>query len=202
MEWTKQIPSMAEHLAPFAWREDETAHKTTASKNYYEWYYTYSYTLHPGIVAEIGVQRGYSAISMLMGYPAMRRLYLFDNESYGYSLATAVQQIRQAQIKIYSFTDIQAFLLDTQKVGALPIPNGLDLAHVDGDHTRDGAMHDLELVARLINPGGCIILDDLNQPEVERAAVAFMDAHREFIHQRIPTYTQHQLSIRIAPATQ
>lgn len=187
---------MAELLAPFAWRDDETAHKTAASKNYYEWYFTYASILRPGIVAEIGVQRGYSAMAMLMGNPAMRRLYLFDNESYGFSLATAVQQIHQAQVTCGSLTDIRAFLLDTQKIGALPIPDRLDLAHVDGLHTTEGAMHDLALMAQLIRPGGCIILDDLNQPDVDKAAAAFMAAYPEYDHERIPTYTGHLVSIR------
>lgn len=197
MKWTKSTQSMTELLAPFMWSNDETAHKTFSSKNYYEWYYTYALILRPERVAEIGIQRGYSVISMLMGYPSIKNFYLFDNESYGFSLGTAVKQIRRAQLACGSVTELHAFLLDTRKIGSLPIRSIIDLGHVDGDHTYGGALHDLALITPLIRPGGAIILDDLNQPNVARAAADFLTIHPEFEVEEVPTYTGHLILTRI-----
>lgn len=39
-------------------------------------------------------------------------------------------------------------------------PNGIDLAMIDGDHTYEGCMFDLEVVAPFLNQNGLIVVDD------------------------------------------
>lgn len=52
-----------------------------------------------------------------------------------------------------------------------------DLAFIDGDHHFDGAFIDLFYCARVVRPGGVVVVDDMWQPSV-RTAVAFYVENR------------------------
>ncbi len=43
-------------------------------------------------------------------------------------------------------------------------PREIDLLHIDGDHTEDGARRDLEVAFARVAPGGAIVFDDLRHP--------------------------------------
>ncbi len=47
-------------------------------------------------------------------------------------------------------------------------PEPYDLINVDGDHTYEGARHDLEYTLPLLRVGGLLLFDDLQIPEVMR----------------------------------
>jgi PAS domain-containing protein len=57
------------------------------------------------------------------------------------------------------------------------------LVHVDGEHTRGAATHDLALAASCLAPGGVIVVDDVLHawyPDITLAAGAFLEANPEF----------------------
>ncbi|MGH2782380.1 MAG: class I SAM-dependent methyltransferase, partial [Thermoleophilaceae bacterium] len=49
-----------------------------------------------------------------------------------------------------------------------------DFAFVDGDHRFEGVFLDLYFMARLVKPGGLVVVDDMWMPSV-RTAVAYME---------------------------
>ena len=58
----------------------------------------------------------------------------------------------------------------------------LRFAHVDGGHSREEAMHDLELVYRRLCPSGVIAVDDFEHPGwpgVSRGVADFLAAHSD-----------------------
>jgi predicted O-methyltransferase YrrM len=57
------------------------------------------------------------------------------------------------------------------------------LVHVDGEHTRGAAAHDLALAASCLAPGGVIVVDDVLHawyPDITLAVGAFLEANPEF----------------------
>jgi predicted O-methyltransferase YrrM len=55
-----------------------------------------------------------------------------------------------------------------------------DLVLVDGNHEFEFARFDLECTARLIRPGGLIVVDNIEQPGPRLAAKLFMESHPEW----------------------
>jgi len=196
MQIEKMVPSLAAALQPYAWRDDANSIKAKGCHACYEYYYSYARILQPAVVVEIGVQRGYSAISMIIGHPGIKQMHLFDNDADGYQLDTALQQIRQACRHYQSGTKLACHKLDTQEIFSLPVNGMIDFAHIDGQHTYAGCSHDLELVACLVRPGGWLVVDDLWIPEVCRAAQEFAKANADWSHSLVPAHTTHQLSVK------
>ena len=185
----KQVDSIREQMLPF-FRLGEENTEYVLSGSCYEWYYTYAVLTRPGRVLEIGVRYGYSAIALLLGWPAVRELVLIDDGSYGVTINESLAAIRCVAPAV----DVRACMLNTQSVNHLPASGEFDLVHVDGDHTYYGAFHDLSLVAPLMSPTGLIVLDDVDYiPRVARAARDFMAHHREFVVTYVPTYRGHYL---------
>ena len=68
-------------------------------------------------------------------------------------------------------------------------PNGIDWFTVDGDHSYEGCLNDLELVYKYMNKGGIIIIDDYKSGppngckivSVTKACDDFHIKHPEFI---------------------
>jgi predicted O-methyltransferase YrrM len=57
------------------------------------------------------------------------------------------------------------------------------LVHIDGEHTRGAAAHDLALAASRLAPGGVIVVDDVLHawyPDITLAVGAFLEANPEF----------------------
>ncbi|WP_198369114.1 class I SAM-dependent methyltransferase [Roseomonas rosulenta] len=57
------------------------------------------------------------------------------------------------------------------------------LVHVDGEHTRSAAAHDLALAASFLAPGGVIVVDDVLHawyPDITLAVAAFLEANPDF----------------------
>ena len=71
--------------------------------------------------------------------------------------------------------------VDTQKVESLPV-KGVDLFHVDGDHTERGVQHDLYLAYLCIHPKGCILIDDIDYiPEVKKGVEGWLACMRDSV---------------------
>ena len=185
----KVVDSIRELMHPY-FLGGEAASDYARSDNYYEWYFTYAQGIRPRRVLEIGVRLGYSAIAMVLGYPGLGELVLFDDASYGHSVLDAAQNIRRAAGSVR----IIAHHLDTQAVRSLPARGEFDLIHVDGDHTYQGTIHDLGLVLPLLSRRGVIVLDDVDHiSRCRKAAREFVSLYPGLRACYIPTFRGHLL---------
>lgn len=147
---------------------NDPVHDYITSGNYYEWYYTIANTLQPTTILEIGVRFGYSLYSMMCGAKeTINRVVGMDNNSYIYD-STEYAKYHCNLIK-ENVVDIKN--VDSQSIQQLD--EFFDLVHIDGDHSRNGKLHDLELIKH--NCRYCII-DDYDSMEIVR------DVVNEFIY--------------------
>lgn len=154
-------------LGPHLHKKDVNDPDVTAfvwSKNYYEWYFSIARWLCPDVILEIGVRFGYSGMAMLMG--ASEAVYIgFDNECG----EPESNDYARSHLAYFAKGPLYVSPLDTQKADRLPYPSDrgpADLIHVDGRHTPLGLYHDLDLVYMFWDPGGVILIDDV---EADRA---------------------------------
>jgi predicted O-methyltransferase YrrM len=166
-------------------RPEDAGESYLAGSDYYAWYQAVAACLAPRIVGEIGVRFGYSLKAMLSAAPSVREVVGWDNESYHpRSLDVALRHLRQ------DFPGVHFRLLkvDTQELSTLQDSRreGFDLLHVDGDHTFEGAKHDLDIAWAALKQGGFLLCDDLSCEPVRRAFDAFLK-DKECISYYIPT---------------
>lgn len=117
---------------------------------------------NPKRIAEIGVRAGYSAWTFLQACPNAT-YYGFDanNGTHGGAGGEDGSYWKWAESILSGYGDaITLSEIDTQKVDHL-ILSDIDLFHVDGDHTVQGVMHDLDLAVQAINDDGWILVDDI-----------------------------------------
>lgn len=124
---------------------------------YYSWYRWAASMVKPKVVAEIGVRLGYSARAL--AFPDRLETYLgFDNQCY---IPNSNEFARIYLEGIYPETLFHS--LDTQTIDSFaPYFQGkvADIFHVDGDHTYEACLHDLELTREVTHPGSLVIVDD------------------------------------------
>lgn len=124
--------------------------------------------VRPKRVIEIGTRCGYSLVCFATAAPDARYLCV-DGAMDADSIDCLIHW--QSVVDRWAI-DAQLIVADTKHVRSLP---KADFAHVDGDHSFDGALRDLRLVS------GCptILADDCCNPEVKRAVVQFAsERHR------------------------
>lgn len=125
------------------------------SKNTYTWYYAIAKALQPKIIAEIGCRFGYSLRAMLYGSPAAEFVYVWDNESYENGCLTHIESLlNNANVPH------QINKQDTQQLEAFKIDRKVDLFHVDGDHSIQGAYYDLKKAYDCLSETGILLIDD------------------------------------------
>jgi hypothetical protein len=145
-------------------------------KRSYAWYWAIGRVLKPRVLAEIGVRFGYSALAIAKGADGLRSFHGFDNELY---VPGSITRAYDA-LCLYAPVDCAIHNLDTQTVEGdlghwLP-RTGVNLFHIDGDHTFNGADKDLWLAQRGTKQGGFILVDDIDwHPEVKEAADQFCE---------------------------
>ncbi len=155
----------------------------------YCWYYSVAKALQPKSILEIGTRYGYSLLSMLQGAWDRTQLKcpipvtIYDNESYEPGcLALVESTLRDFGI------DHAIHRQDTQALSSLEGKH--ELIHVDGDHSIQGAYHDLFLVKEALEDDGVIVLDDIELvgcPGVKAAASLFC-LETGWRHEELPTY--------------
>lgn len=190
----KRVENLDREMQSYYSPKDDYAKKPEHpghSGNYYEWYYSYTQALRPRTVLEIGCLYGYSSIAMVMGHPAIERLYLFDCGAYGVPLTEGVENIK----RIFKGAIIPA-AKNTQEVTDLALPEPIDLIHVDGDHSAKGLAHDLSLVLPCLAPNGLIVVDDVtNCPELRGVCMEFAETCG-LVGKYLPTFRGHVLLAR------
>jgi len=142
----------------------------------------------PATVFEIGVRAGYSAYTFIVGGGSVCEYTgcdVDDRKRYGGPWLDWAEKLLR---DLYESHGVQWELLlrDSQQMTLLP--GTFDLIHVDGDHTYEGCMHDMELCWPAVNPGGVMVVDDATYlPGPVRAVHDFSakvkDAERIYLEQ-------------------
>lgn len=131
--------------------DDKTA--TPERIEQYKEYYSIKYMIcklcQPKKIIEIGVRCGYSAWAFLQACPDAEYIGIdANNGTHGGQGGEGGVYFEWAQ-KILKPYNANFWELDTQKRLQLPAGClGADLAHIDGDHTQSGCLHDLELTSK------------------------------------------------------
>ena len=124
------------------------------------------------VIAEIGVRAGYSALAMLLGAPGARYIgFEADQGNYGGVPGITAQALERGVLAGFEH---EIRYVDTG--GLIEIRDMIDLFHVDGDHSYDGAYHDLELAWQCSR---FVLVDDYDfiRP-VQAATDHFIVTHR------------------------
>lgn len=120
--------------------------------------------LQPRAIFEIGVRAGYSALAMLLAAPdAMLLGWDADRGDYG-GLAGYVERVRP-WLEAHAPGRTTVEIRDSQR--ELALPARFDLAHIDGDHSHEGTLHDIALCAPFCR---WLLIDDYDLIPKVRAA--------------------------------
>lgn len=115
---------------------------------FYEEYrlkYAIAKMILPKSILEIGVRFGYSAQSFLFAVPRASYVGLDKDEpSWGPYQGVPRQWADAALLARYPDNDITTWKTDTQIEEQKFVPKSFDMVHVDGDHSFQGALHDMQ----------------------------------------------------------
>lgn len=134
--------------------------------------YVISALVNPKSIVEIGVSRGYGAWGMLKASPEAEYTGV-DSYSSGYHGCgkNAEKEFHEWALKVLAPFKAEIVVSDSRAKG-LRIPCA-DLYHVDGNHTRDYVVNDLELCLREGCPDSVIVIHDYTAGEVQAGVKAF-----------------------------
>lgn len=156
LEIERTFPDIEHLIAESDW-EIFDHKKDIASSDYYNYYYSYAKSWQPESILEIGVRRGYSAISLVMGAKkSLRRFVGIDAEIDIRGSSSFASDL------LSSRTDAKISLLnfDTQKDDFSIDGSPFDLIHIDADHSFIGCASDLLLCLSCAKEGTIIVVDD------------------------------------------
>jgi predicted O-methyltransferase YrrM len=121
-------------------------------------------------VLEIGSRFGYSLVAMCRGAEP-GRVVSIDLECYENCFDAPTQQVARQNLdaRIGPAASRQFIVGDSHRV---ELDEAFDLIHVDGDHTEAGARDDILKFYKHLTPGGVMLVDDLDQPDVLKGFVA------------------------------
>jgi predicted O-methyltransferase YrrM len=175
-------------------REDDKAYnglyfKEELKTNYYNYYYSYGLHFKPKSIFEIGVRAGYTGYFLLKGSGADKYRGI-DLECYMKNSNKKAEQLLNR-----ACDDVKVTLINSHKLNKLD--HKYDLIHVDGDHTYDGKVQDLELALENLAEGGVIVVDDYTDGnptgKVVKKATDFVIAKYSLKQMDFDTYTGHTL---------
>ena len=181
LEQLEQIkPATMLSLVPAAVYADVQGTQYEWAPVQHSWYYAVAKLFKPASILEIGVMHGQSLAAMLLGAGQCIGEG-WDTEGYEPgSNAVAIFNLKLCGLENRS----AIFKRDSQKETRLP---AFDLIHVDGEHSYNGAMHDLLMAARSAK---LILFDDIfHLPDCKRALADFMASPKVELLCEIPTQT-------------
>ena len=125
--------------------------------------------IQPANYLEIGVRRGRTACTVARAFPDVN-IHAFDMWIEGYAgMENPGPDFVRAELKRnghkgnIQFTDGDSHRTVPAYFNAHPELR-LDLILVDGDHSEQGALEDLNTVIPKLNPGGMVVFDDIAHP--------------------------------------
>jgi cephalosporin hydroxylase len=184
--WIMDKEILGEHLQP-----KDAGVDYLQAKDTYAWYAAIASFYKPKSIAEIGCRFGYSLKAMIAGAvhfhePKDLVIQAIDNESYEPGcLDVVVSMLTDLQVGLFSIVEI-----DTQKQ-ELGLEWKVDMFHVDGDHSIQGAYADLLAAKENLTETGVILVDDIDTavcPGVAAAAALFLREFSEFKYDYYPTF--------------
>jgi predicted O-methyltransferase YrrM len=159
----------------FIEKNETRHHDYMLCENYYEIYYAISKYYQPKSILEIGVRYGYSLYSMIAAADNLEYVVGYDIDEYDSgSIEEAYKNISRV---ISENINLKIEFENSQKLSELS--QNYDLIHIDGDHSYDGKIHDLNLTK-----GKCkiLVIDDYNHiGEVKNATNKFIEENSEII---------------------
>jgi len=129
----------------------------------------------PKWICEIGVRAGYSAHAWITGSPkviAYHGIDMDDQVHYGgpwlWWAKRLLRELQESQNLAWEVWAKDSQTLTVLATGCLRY----DLVHVDGDHTYEGCLHDMNLCWPGVAPGGIMVVDDATYLPGPRKACA------------------------------
>lgn len=146
-----------------------------------------------GNAAEIGVAEGYFSADILSWPCEFPRVYMVDRWACnagqkgdgGFNQSWHDSNRRQAQGRVAKFGDRAVILQGDSHLMAAHVPNqSLALVYIDGDHSYDGVMRDIQAWFGKLVDGGIMAFHDYEAPEygVKQAVKEFCNRTRHHIH--------------------
>jgi predicted O-methyltransferase YrrM len=148
------------------------------SGRYYEYYYAISKYYQPKSILEIGVRYGYSLGSMIKGSDNIQKVLGLDIDAYEKNSL----KIAEENIKTNINPNIEYEFLLKSSHEFSELPDFYDIIHIDGDHSYEGKVQDLNLTI-----GHCkvVIVDDYNNDYfldvIKNATNNFVEKNKEYI---------------------
>jgi len=158
--------------------------------------------LQPKVYVEFGTRLGHSLIALVHGSPqSFERILWADNESYVPGSNEAAAKNLEAYYRDFQRALPPQYTFRSSPAEIPPLLNGLkpDLVYVDGDHSYDGTIRDLE-IAYQIGPK-VIMVDDVRVPQDPQIgeAVRTWSASHGFPHFEIVTFERNMTFFDFVP---
>jgi len=147
-----------------------TSERIEEYKEYYSIKYNICKEQNPEYIAEIGIRAGYSAWAFLQACPNAKYIgFDANNGTHGGKGGEDGSFFKWAHELLKGYNYILQEL-DTQIVSNLGLKD-IDFFHVDGDHTKEGVYHDLDLAFKAVKKYGLILVDDYDYLHPVRVGV-------------------------------
>jgi len=158
--------------------------------DYYELYYAISKFYQPESILEIGVRYGYSLYCLIEGSDKVTYVLGYDTDENIYRNQNFVSDklktdnlntidIAQKYLNKFVTRDIEIQIKNENTQEIQELDGFVDMIHIDGDHSYDGKLHDLEITKQKCK---VLIIDDYEHiREVKMATDDFIRKNKSII---------------------
>jgi predicted O-methyltransferase YrrM len=155
-------------------RNDPKHAEYIESGNYYEIYYAICKYFQPKRILEIGVRYGYSLYAMASACDEIDWVVGYDIDDYEKgSIEIANKNLRD------KLGRDRAIVINRNSQNLIKLNEVYNLIHIDGDHTYNGKVHDLNLT---LNATQVVIVDDYTHiPLIKKAVDEFCQQNADKI---------------------
>lgn len=116
---------------------------------------------NPNYIIEIGFCTGRSSFSVLFNNTNIKKFISIDIDlDYMKPHGRIMAEKLKNQFNVFNIIESSSHNILTDSFIINEFPNGIDFAIVDGDHSYDGCLNDLNNIYKYINKNGIIIVDD------------------------------------------